>query len=327
MHRLVLVVVMSLVSACATARPLVIAHRGASGYLPEHSLPAVTAAHMMDIDYIEQDVVLTKDAIAIVLHDIHLESTTNVEQVFPARKRSDGRYYALDFDLSEIKQLSLHERTDRQGEAVFAERFPLKPTSFEVPTLQEEIDLIKGMNSSRNKQVGFYIEIKSPKFHRQAGYKIEEVVLKVLRDNSLEGKDSKVFLQCFDAETSKLLSTMTDLPIVQLVGVNAWKESDTDYEQMMTEEGLAEVATYARGIGPYLGLLLDESGNPKNLKLIEYAKELGLEIHAYTFRSDQYPTQMGSFEDFVTLFHQQIGITGFFADQPDLVKSYVQPKN
>ena len=101
------------------AEPIVIAHRGASGYLPEHTLAAKALAHGMGADFLEQDVVLSRDGVALVLHDIYLEATTNVEAVFPDRARDDGRFYAADFTLQEIKQLRAHERTDKEGEPVF----------------------------------------------------------------------------------------------------------------------------------------------------------------------------------------------------------------
>ncbi|MEO0334908.1 MAG: glycerophosphodiester phosphodiesterase [Pseudomonadota bacterium] len=308
---------MSLISACASARPTVVAHRGASGYLPEHSLAAVAAAHIMNVDYIEQDVVLSKDGVPVVLHDIHLESTTNVEQVFPNRSREDGRFYALDFDLAELKQLTLHERQTKEGSAVFGSRFPVGDTPFRIPTLQEEIDLIQGMNTSRGTEIGLYIELKKPRFHLDSGYKIDEVVLKTLSENQLDKKDSKVILQCFDSETTQRLRKMTELTLIQLVGLNAWRESSTDYEKMMTLEGLEEVARYADGIGPYIGFFVDENGNAKNKALIEKAKSLGLEVHGYTFRADQFPDQFGSFAEFIAFFDKDIGITGYFSDHPD----------
>ena len=98
-----------------TPSPIVIAHRGASGYLPEHTLAAKALAHGMGANFIEQDVVLSKDGTAIVLHDIHLDSTTDVAQRFPGRARADGRFYAIDFDIQEIRQLRVHERTHCQN--------------------------------------------------------------------------------------------------------------------------------------------------------------------------------------------------------------------
>jgi glycerophosphoryl diester phosphodiesterase len=128
-----------------------------------------------------------------------------------------------------------------------------------------------------------------------------------------------VILQCFDPEGTKRLKALTELKVVQLVGLNSWRESSADYQQMMTIKGLEQVAGYADGIGPYLGYFVDDKGKVKNLPLIEKAKQLGLEIHAYTFRADQYPEGFESFEKFISTFANDIGITGFFADHPDQV--------
>ncbi|WP_269473276.1 glycerophosphodiester phosphodiesterase family protein [Kineobactrum salinum] len=144
--------------------PIVIAHRGASGYLPEHTLAAKAMAHAMGADYIEQDVVLSSDGVPLVLHDIHLDTTTDVARRFPARARDDGRYYAIDFSLEEIRQLRVHERRAgaTAGEAAFPHRFPLGPGMMTVPTLAEEIDLIAGLDHSRGRRTGLYIELKAP---------------------------------------------------------------------------------------------------------------------------------------------------------------------
>ncbi len=147
----------------ATAKPpIVIAHRGASGYLPEHTLAAVTAAHLMRADFIEQDVVLSKDNVAVVLHDIHLESTTDVSDKYPHRKRTDGHFYAIDFTLAELKSLDVTERREASGDAVFSARFPVAMTGLKIPTLEEEIVFIRGLNETREHTAGWYIELKNP---------------------------------------------------------------------------------------------------------------------------------------------------------------------
>ena len=161
-------------------KPIVIAHRGASAYLPEHTLPCVAAAHTLGADYIEQDIVLSRDGVPMVLHDIYLESTTNVAQQFSDRCRNDGRFYAIDFDLAELKSLKVHERVDDQGSAVFANRFPVADLQLRIPTLSEEITLIEGLNKSRGTHTGYYIEFKSPAFHAAAGLDIAVSVIKVL---------------------------------------------------------------------------------------------------------------------------------------------------
>jgi glycerophosphoryl diester phosphodiesterase len=138
-------------------RPEVIAHRGASGYLPEHTLEAVALAYGMGADFIEQDLVLTKDGIPVVLHDIHIDTVTDVVQKFPDRKRDDGRYYAIDFTLAELKQLNAHERINhRTGQPSFPGRFPLNQSIFKIPTLEEELQFIAGLYKCSGNSVGFY---------------------------------------------------------------------------------------------------------------------------------------------------------------------------
>ncbi len=165
--------------------PAIIAHRGASGYLPEHTMAAKSAALAMNSDYIEQDVVLTKDNIPIVLHDIYLDEVTNVARKFPQRHRmhnGERRYYAVDFSLEEIKTLELTERF-KHGEnkpkkqAIFENRFPVWKSTFRVMTLEEEFQLIRGYEESYNKiqrimdqtavarLFGVYVELKRPDFH------------------------------------------------------------------------------------------------------------------------------------------------------------------
>jgi len=122
-------------ASAAPAPKIVISHRAASGYLPEHTLPAVAMAYAFGADYIEQDVALTKDGVLMVIHDIYLDATTNVKQVFPDRKRADGRFYVCDFTLAEIKSLRVGERVNpATGAPVFAGRFPMGASKFEMPT-------------------------------------------------------------------------------------------------------------------------------------------------------------------------------------------------
>ena len=136
-------------------RPIIIAHRGASGYLPEHTLAAKALAYCQGADYLEQDVVLTRDDHPVVLHDIHLDTVTNVADVFPDRQRADGRFYAIDFTLAELRQLKASERIDlNTGQAVYPNRFPVGSAAFGVPTLAEEIELVQGLNKTLGRQVG-----------------------------------------------------------------------------------------------------------------------------------------------------------------------------
>jgi glycerophosphoryl diester phosphodiesterase len=180
---------------------LVIAHRGASGYLPEHTIAAKAMAYAQGADYIEQDLVMTKDDEVVVLHDHYLDTVTNVGEVFPNRAREDGRFYVIDFTLDEIRQLAVYERFENSGVSkvpVFNDRFPLEKSTFRVNTFAEEIELIQGLNKSTGRTVGIYPEIKSPAFHREEGKDISAAVLKVLGNYGYRTKQDLVFLQCFD---------------------------------------------------------------------------------------------------------------------------------
>ena len=143
----------------------VVAHRGASGYLPEHTLPSKVMAHAMNADYIEQDLVLSKDDIPIVIHDILLDDVTNVSEKYPNRKREDGKYYVIDFTFEELKKLEVTERFDsKTGLQIYPNRFPKGVSSFRLHSFQDEIELIQGLNKSTGKNIGIYPEIKKPKF-------------------------------------------------------------------------------------------------------------------------------------------------------------------
>jgi glycerophosphoryl diester phosphodiesterase len=295
-------------------QPLVIAHRGASGYLPEHTLEAKAMAHAMGADYIEQDVVLTKDDQPVVLHDIHLDTVTNVAEIFPARARDDGRFYAIDFTLAEIKRLTATERINlKTGKAVYSKRFPAKSSSFKVPTLAEEIELIQGMNKSTGREAGIYPEIKAPDFHRKAGKDISRIVLDTVHRYGYRGKDDKCFVQCFDLEETRRLREELDckLQIVQLMG-------GTGYAKSSTAAGLQKIAEYADGVGPSLALIFRMAdGEPQVTSFVADAHEAGLVVHPYTLRADELPKLANSYSEFVQAVYVGAQVDGAFTDFPD----------
>ncbi|MEE4145732.1 MAG: glycerophosphodiester phosphodiesterase [Halieaceae bacterium] len=321
-------------SKSPVSRPIVIAHRGASGYLPEHTLAAKAMAHAMDADYIEQDVVLSRDGIPVVLHDVYLESTTDVARRFPGRARADGRFYAMDFLLEELRELRVHERSDRDrsgGEsAVYPGRFPLAPALFGIPTLAEEIDLIAGLDRSRGRTTGLYVELKGPNLHLGRGMDIAERVLEVLAEKGYADRPQQVYLQCFDGPTLQRLrhEMKTPLPLIQLIGENSWGEdSESDYDYMRSPEGLAQVAGYADGIGPWLAQVYlgrSPSGEIILSDLVNRAQALGLAVHPYTFRRDELPAGLGSFDELLDIFFRRAGVDGVFTDFPDTVRHYLQ---
>ena len=315
------------------SKPIVIAHRGASGYLPEHTLAAKAMAHAMGADFIEQDVVLTRDGVPIVLHDIHLEYTTDVAARFPDYQRSDGHFYAIDLTLAQIRQLHAHERvqinTDGSREAVFPGRYPLQTGSLRVPTLAEEIDLIAGMDRSRGKQTGLYIELKAPNFHLKEGLDIAASILKVLTEKGYAQNTAQVYLQSFDDQVLRYLRDELgcELPLIQLIADPDWGEdSAVDYSFLQTDAGLDSIAKYADGIGPwyrqiYLGR--NEEGEVQLSELVSMAQKRGLAVHPYTLRLEDIPSGIHSFDNLMYILLEDAGVDGFFTDFPDLARNYI----
>ena len=309
---------------------IVIAHRGASGYLPEHTLSAAAYAYALGADFIEQDVVLSKDSHPIVLHDIHLDQVTNVKDKFPNRSRGDGRWYAKDFELLELKQLTVHERTQLDGSgAIFPKRFPYGQGNFQIPTLQEEIDLIKGLNQSTGRNVGIYPEIKKPAWHMQEGVDISKVVLEILNTNDYNSPADNVFLQCFDSKELKRIKNKlnSSLPLIQLIGSNAWNESDDNYDLMLTRQGVKNISSYAVGVGPYLQLLYQTSVANNNIQptiFNQFVRENNLLIHPYTFRADAVPLAFKDFTEMVIWFSNVLNVDGIFTDFVDKTVSLLK---
>jgi glycerophosphoryl diester phosphodiesterase len=306
--------------------PIVIAHRGASAYLPEHTLEAKAMAHAMGADFLEQDVVLTRDARAIVLHDLYLEDITDVARRFPDRARADGRWYAIDFSLAEILGLRLHERLDpATGQPVFPERFPPEADLFRVHTLEEELSLIRGLNRSTGRTAGIYVELKHPAWHIAEGQDPVPIVMRELDRAGYRGPEDRVYIQCFEPDTLKRLHDEigTRIPLIQLIGENDWSPEDppVDFERMRTPEGLAAVAEYARGIGPWIGQIhlgLDETGAHRTTRLVADAHAAGLLVHPYTFRRDALPEGFGDFGALLRFFLVDQGVDGVFTDHPDV---------
>jgi glycerophosphoryl diester phosphodiesterase len=315
-------IVFAIVNQAFAAKPLVIAHRGAPGYLPEHTLESVTLAYAQGADFIEQDLVVTKDLKLVVLHDIHLETVTNVEQVFPGRQREDGRYYVLDFTLAELKTLNVHERQDKNGKQVFPYRYQGKDT-FHIATFEEQIELVQQLNRQLNKSTGLYPEIKSPDWHRKQGVDISKLVMAVLRKHDLDDANKAVYVQCFNfAETQRLRNDLgAKVKLIQLIGENDWLESPTDYDILKTFVGLEAIAEVAQGIGPWIPQLVDLK-TMQATPLIEQAHTLGLEVHPYTFRKDALPENLNTQQTLKLLF-DKLKVDGLFTDFTDTAVNYL----
>jgi len=306
----------------------IIAHRGASAYLPEHTLQAKAMAYAMHADYLEQDVVATRDDELVVLHDIHLDRVTDVAERHPDRAREDGRYYVRDFDLDELRSLNVTERLDSDGQAVFPGRFPARTGRFRIHTFAEELTLVAGLNRATGKTTGVYPEIKRPHWHRQEGFDISVAILQVLADHGFEDADDPIFLQCFDA--GELLRVRNELDcrmrLVQLIGENRWAETETDYDYLKSRQGLAELTKTVDAIGPWVNQLyaVDPiSGKPASTGLTESAHQSGLLVHPFTFRADDLPPGFRCFEDMVRYFTGDLDVDGLFTDFPDRVYRYL----
>ncbi len=308
---------------------VVIAHRGASGYLPEHTLAAKTLAFEMGADYIEQDIVASRDDQLLVLHDVHLDRVSDVAVKFPDRHRADGRYYARDFDLEEIRQLQAWERMNADGTAVYPDRFPAQSGDFRINTLAEELELVAALNREHGRTAGVYPEIKRPAWHKAEGVDIAPLLLAELAAAGYTDREAPVFVQCFDAEEVRRLRFELQCPfkLVQLIGKNSWLESSTDYDALRSPEGIARVAEVADAIGPHLSHLAElepVDGVPVVSPLAGLAREAGLLMHPYTFRADDLPPGFASFDDLVQFFVRDVGVDGLFTDFPDKVLSLLE---
>ncbi len=314
-------VVFTLLTASLYAEPVVIAHRGASGELPEHTLAAKAAAHAQGAHYLEQDVVLTKDDIPVVLHDIHVDTVSDVAKVFPGRHREDGRYYALDFTLAELRMLRLTERFDyKTGKPVYPKRFPLWKSRFSIVTLEEELELIEGLNVSTGRRAGIYPEVKQPKWHREQGRDISAIVLAVLHRHGYRTKSDPCWLQCFEWDEVQRIRNELEWEgkLLLLLGGGAIGKDGTPYARFRTAAGMAEAARVVDGIGPDLGSIV-KGQTPADralTDLIALAHQHGLKVHPYTLRKDDLPKTFKSFEDGLDLLLNQAKADGLFTDHP-----------
>jgi glycerophosphoryl diester phosphodiesterase len=322
-------------------RPLVIGHRGAPAYRPEHTIGSYTLAIEMGADYIEPDLVSTKDHQLVARHENDIGGTTDVAQhpEFLSRRKTktiDGTvhpdtWFTEDFTLAELKTLRAIERLPdvRPANTAFN-------GLFEIPTFQEVIDLAKRHG------VGIYPETKHPSYFDSIGLSLEEPLLATLRANGLDRRGAKVFIQSFEVSNLKELNAKTQLPLVQLIdaaGAPADFKLAGDprtYDDLVTPAGLREIGTYADGIGPDKSRIVP--GNTTNghlgtpTTLIRDAHRAGLVVHPFTFRpennflaadfrqgdpsSPEYLRARGDQPRELALYYT-LGVDGLFADNSD----------
>lgn len=311
--------------------PLIIGHRGACGYRPEHTLASYELAIEMGVDYIEPDVVSTKDGILIVRHENNISETTDVSKrrEFANRKTMkliDGKavtgWFTEDFTLAEIKTLRAKERLPFRNHSFDGQ--------FEVPTLQEVINLAKQKSSEIGRTIGIYPETKNPTYFQSINLALETPLVAILKANGYTNSDDPVFIQSFEVENLKQLSQMTDLPLIQLFGEGdkqpydfVVKGDSRTYTEITAPKELAEIAEYANGIGSCKQLIVPVSQDKKlqpATSLIDDAHAVGLIVHAWTFRNeDQYlaPDYQGNPQAEYEQFFK-FSVDGVFSDFPDL---------
>jgi len=320
--------------------PIVIGHRGASGYRPEHTLASYELAIEMGADYIEPDLVSTKDHVLVARHENDITATTNVADhtEFADRRTTkviDGiavtGWFTEDFTLAELKTLRAKERLPdiRPANTAF-------DGLYQIPTFQEVIDLAK------RSQVGIYPETKHPTYFRTIGLPLEEPLVQALRANGYRGRNAPVFIQSFEVGNLQQLNRMTNVQLVQLIDATG-KPYDfvvsgdpRTYADLVTPAGLAEIATYADGIGPNKNLIVPRDAQNRLMApttLVRDAHRAGLVLHPWTFRRENtflpedfrqgnpaspvYLQATGDFPAELRLFYK-LGVDGLFSDNPDV---------
>jgi glycerophosphoryl diester phosphodiesterase len=308
---------MLMASVAASSGPLVIAHRGASGHRPEHTLEGYRLAIEMGADFIEPDLVSTKDGVLIARHENEIGTTTDVAERFADRKRTktiDGTaltgWFTEDLTLAEIKTLRARERLAFRSHAYDGK--------FAIPTFDEVLDLAQAMGKARGRPVGVYPETKHPTYFRGLSLPLEEKLLDSLQRHGWNDRAAPVFIQSFEQENLRQLRKKTTVRLIQLVSSPGMIEGD----------GLKSIAAYADGIGPEKRLLIpvnpDGSLAPPT-DLVSRAHALNLLVHVWTVRTEQEFLPAGYHGNVAAEFEalRHLGVDGVFTDFPDLgVKAY-----
>jgi glycerophosphoryl diester phosphodiesterase len=324
------------------AGTLVIGHRGASGYRPEHTLASYEMAARLGADFMEPDVVITKDGVLVCRHEPEIGGTTDVaaHPEFADRrvaKQLDGvtvtGWWAEDFTLAELKSLRAIERLPaiRQENTLYDGRFG-------IPTLQQVLDLRKDLSRRLGREIGVYPETKHPTYFQKAGLALEPRLLATLRRNGLNRGDAPIIVQSFETTNLRALREIgLRTRVVQLLGASGAPYDlvsagdPRTYADLGTPQGLRRIARYADGIGPDKSLVIPRRadgslGDPTDL--VDDSHAVGLVVHPYTFRAENtfLPTNLrrGTADaDFGRAIDEQVaflraGIDGMFTDQPDI---------
>ncbi|HWG83894.1 MAG TPA: glycerophosphodiester phosphodiesterase, partial [Deinococcales bacterium] len=315
--------------------PVVIAHRGASGYRPEHTLEAYSLAIDQGADYVEPDLVMTKDGVLVARHEPFIDGTTDVASraEFADRRRSttvDGvlrsGYFVSDFTLAELKTLRAvqpYPGRDKQHDG-----------KFQVPTLDEVIALVKKRSTELKRTIGIYPEVKHSTWHSSIGLPIEDKLLATLAREGWNKRESPVVIQSFEVTNLQYLRSKSQVRLAQLLSASgrpydlAMKNDPRDYRSMATPAGLADIRKYADIVGANKRLIVGSSGfgneSQRTLTppttLIADAHKLGLQVHAWTFRSERDQLASDYKNDPAAEYRQffSLGVDGVISDFPDV---------
>ena len=311
---------------------LIIAHRGASGERPEHTLAAYERAIDQGADFIEPDLVPTRDGVLVARHENEISGTTDVatRPEFADRRTTrmiDGQeitgWFTEDFTLAELRSLRARERLPHVRPANV--RFD---GLYQVPTLAEVIALARAKEAEIGRRIGLYPEIKHPAYFAAIGHDLATMLVSQLHQAGYRNADDPVFIQSFEVTPLQRLATLTELRLVQLIEVPESSPADLPgrtYGEMITPQGLADIAAYADGIGVPLALVVDDAGAPTGL--VEAAHSAGLLVHGWTLRKENafMPPRHRSSEVLLdrngcyALFWDELaatGIDGVFTDDP-----------
>ena len=313
----------------SAARPIVIAHRGASGHRPEHTLAAYSLAIDMGADFIEPDLVSTKDSVLVARHEHEIGGTTDVAARFPDRRTTrtiDGKpitgWFTEDFTLAELRTLRAVERLPFRSHAHDG-REP-------IPTLEEIFDLVERRSRETGRRIGVYPETKHPSYFRSIGRPLEEPLLAALARRGWTTAAAPVFIQSFEVGTLRALRPRTGVRLVQLVEArggppDARTSGDVPatYAEMLTPTGLARIARYANAVGVEKSLVQPIDGAGRRLaptSLVADAHRAGLAVHVWTLRSDEAFLPKGYAGDAAAEWRAfaALGVDGIFGDFPDV---------
>lgn len=284
--------------------PLVIAHRGASGYRPEHTLEGYRLAAEMGADYLEPDLVVTKDGHLVIRHDRYLSTSTDVgdHPEFADRQvikegREEADWFIEDFTLDEIK--TLRARQPYPG------RSPEFDGQFTIPTFDDVLSLGRTMSEELERTIGVYPEVKHPSFFKSAGLDQVPPLLSAFDRYGYTERDAPIYVQSFEPSILRELHHRTGVKLIHLLPART--------EHLPLEE----IAVFADAIGPYKNMLVKtEAGDDSGL--VGHAHDLGLEVHPWTFRNDALPRGFATPEEEIRFF-LDLGIDGIFTDFPDTV--------